>query len=223
MAKQGTMEWHGVNRRESLPGDELRVRDEVAELAQSGSWAALVEALSSSPWLANTWQPGDPSLFAPLHSAAQVGAPAEVVERLIELGAWRTLRCAAGERAVDVARRCDHQRLASLLEPTIARPVPPDLLRELERHFHGVIEERARALIDEHALRLPALEPLTEYESVGVWFPIPGMSGGFAYKLADHGAAPRLITTSWSLAISGSGQWHEITSDGSRLVAKGFL
>jgi hypothetical protein len=223
MAKPSTMEWHGVNRRESLHADELRVRDQIADLARDGAWAALVDALASSPWLANSWQPGDRSLFTPLHSAAEAGAPASVVERLIELGSWRTLRCASGERAADLARRRDHLRLACLLEPVIRRPIPSRPLRELERHFHAVIEDRARELLDEHALRLPEIEPLTEHDHVGVWFPIPGMSGGFAYKLADHGAAPRLITTSWSLAASGSGQCHEVTPGGSRLVARGAL
>lgn len=54
------------------------------------------------------------------------GAPVEVVTRLIELGAWRGLRNAAGERPVDIARRRGHRRLLDILEPPLRVRMPPE-------------------------------------------------------------------------------------------------
>ncbi len=57
----------------------------------------------------------------------------------------------------------------------------------------------------------------------GIWLPIPGMAGGFHYWLARGTPDPLLVTTSWSRMADGSGQRHEITPYGSRLVAEGFV
>ena len=44
--------------------------------------------------------------------------------RLVELGAWRTLRNARGERAVDVAGRLGHNHLLGVLKPAFRHQVP---------------------------------------------------------------------------------------------------
>jgi len=86
-----------------------------------------------------------------------------------------------------------------------------------------VIRERAGRLIEEQHLRLPELEPLLEMECPHIWFPIPGMYGGFSYRLAEVGVEATLITDSWCRVVGGSGQRHEVTSAGSRLVEEGFV
>ena len=48
-------------------------------------------------------RPGGHSRYTVLHQAAHGGAPVAVVEQLLALGAWRTIRTACGERPVDVA------------------------------------------------------------------------------------------------------------------------
>ncbi len=56
-----------------------------------------------------------------------------------------------------------------------------------------------------------------------MWFPVPGMYGGFKYYLQGSGDNTKLISESWCRVAGGSGQQHEITSEGSKLVAQGFV
>jgi hypothetical protein len=86
-----------------------------------------------------------------------------------------------------------------------------------------VIRERASKLVEEHALRLPEVEPLLEMERLKVWFAVPGMYGGFSYWLEEAGVQAKLITESWCRVVDGSGQRQEITSSGSRLTEEGFV
>jgi hypothetical protein len=122
-----------------------------------------------------------------------------VIREMLDIGAWRTLQNARGERPVDIARKRVHHQLVPILEPVLKREVPLGIVLKLQSHFHRVIRERANHLIEEHALRLPELEPLLEMESPRVWFAIPGMYGGFSYRLEKAGVEPKLITESWSL------------------------
>jgi hypothetical protein len=104
------------------------------------------------------------------------------------------------------------------------RKVDPRALERMQGHFHDVIRARVAALegmLD--ALRLPELEPMTEYASAKFWFAVPGMYGGFAYWLAEDGATPRLVSESWCRVVEGSGERHEVTPDGARLVDSGFV
>jgi hypothetical protein len=49
------------------------------------------------------------------------------------------------------------------------------------------------------------------------------MYGGFYYRLDAAGVDAKLISESWSRVVGGSGQRHEVTSEGSRLVDEGFV
>ena len=49
------------------------------------------------------------------------------------------------------------------------------------------------------------------------------MYGGFAYWLEPRDEGIALIAESWIRVVEGSGQRHEITADGSRLVGEGFV
>jgi len=103
------------------------------------------------------------------------------------------------------------------------REIPSDTLCAIERHFHALIRQRAGTLIDEHGLQLPNLSELLGASESKAWFPIPGMYGGFRYWLEGQGADTRLITESWCRIADGSGQRHEVTVAGSRLVEEGFV
>jgi len=91
-------------------------------------------------------------------------------------------------------------------------------LRAIQNHFHKLIRTRAGPLADE--LELPEL---TGSEQLEKWFPVPGMCGGFKYWLEGEGDEAKLVTESWSRTTEGSGQRHEITVDGLRLVDEGFV
>lgn len=96
----------------------------------------------------------------------------------------------------------------------------------IEQHFHAVILGRAKKLVEESCLTLPKLSHLRTAvigERRRASFPIPGMYGGFYYWLEGEGDTVKLISESWSRIWGGSGQRHEITREGSVLVAEGFV
>lgn len=220
---RSTQTWDGITRLETLSEWAAEARQRIADAGRSYDWGALVTAATAHPEFVNATRLGGSSLYAPLHQVAHGGAPVHVAERLLALGAWRTLRNARGERPVDVAQRRAHGHLLGVLEPALARPVPPDVLSAMQKHFHAVIRERATELVDKEQLRLPELEPLLEEEKVTVWFAVPGMYGGFNYRLTEDGIDAKLVVESWCRVVGGSGQRHEITSAGTRLVEEGFV
>ncbi len=46
-----------------------------------------------------------------------------------------------------------------------------------------------------------------------MWFPVPGMYGGFSYRLESAGVEAKLVSESWCRVVGGSGQRHEITRE----------
>jgi hypothetical protein len=47
------------------------------------------------------------------------------------------------------------------------------------------------------------------------------MYGGFSFRLESASVEAKLICESWCAVVGGSGKRHEITAEGSCLVAKG--
>lgn len=215
--------WDGITRAESLSDEAVQRRGALADAAKRYDWAVVLDLLAKNPDWVNATRLGGASRYTPLHQAAHGGAPADIVRRLIGLGALRTLRNARGERSVDVAARRGHQHLIGVLTPQLKHRVPLDALLKIQAHFHAVIRDSAGDLVKEHARRLPELEPLLELDPPEMWFPIPGMYGGFSYHLETVGADALLVSESWSRVVWGSGQRHEISSAGSRLVEEGFV
>lgn len=215
--------WDGITRAEGLREDVVQVRNALADATRRYEWPLMFDLLAAHRELVNSTRLGGLSWYTPLHQAAHGDAPAEVVRRLVGLGAWRTLRNSRGERAVDVAERCGHRRLVGALTPEFVHDVPLEDLGMIQVHFHAVIQGRAKALIQKHALRLPELEPLLELPSPQARFPVPGMYGSFSYELKVADGDVTLVSESWSRVVDGSGQRHVITTAGSRLVEEGFV
>ena len=82
---------------------------------------------------------------------------------------------------------------------------------------------RSERLVEEQQLRLPELEPLLELDQPKMYFPVPGMYGGFLYQLESEGVQAKLVSVSWCRIADGSEERHEITSIGSRLVDEGYV
>lgn len=215
--------WDGVTLPETLGEDSVRARQGLAAAAKDYDWTRVLAILSEHPEWVNTTRPGGTSLYAPLHQAAHGGAPVEIVRRVIGLGAWRTLQNIRGERPVDIAERRGHSHLLGILVPDPKRHVPLGILLRIQAHFHAVIRGRAEREVQQHGLRLPELEPLLEFDDLRVWFAVPGMYGGFSYRLEAEGVEAKLVSESWIRVVQGSGERHEITSAGSQLVAEGFV
>jgi hypothetical protein len=210
--------WDGVTQRSSFGEHVVKVRDRLADAARVGEWTVVFEVLEEAPQWVNSGRVGGTRGYTPLHQAAWHGANADVVDRLLKLGAWRTLRNSSGETARDVAMRREHTHLIELMTPVICHPVSTEVLTRLESNLHGLIRERAADLVREHRLRLPELSPLTEVAEPTFWFPVPGMYGGFRYTL--DGA--ELAVDSWCRIVGGSGETHRVTADGVRLVESGW-
>lgn len=215
--------WDGTTRVETLHKESAKECIALADAAKAGHWKKVLEIVTDSPKLVNCSRPGGHSFYAPLHQAAYHGATLDLVERLLRLGAFRTLRNARGERPLDVAARRGHAHLAQALQPEVRHFVPEGVLRKIEANFHSVIVGRAADLVAEHALRLPLLEPLLEQLRPEMWFPVPGMYGGFRYFLEQERPEALLVSESWSRVVGGSGQRHHITSLQAVLVEEGFV
>jgi hypothetical protein len=215
--------WDGIRKIDSIKDELARRRHAIADAARNYDWPQVIDLVTADINLVNVSRLGGSSLYAPLHQAAHGGAPISVATRLIELGAWRTLQNVAGERPVDVADRQGHQHLLGVLTPTWKRHVPIGVLLRIQTHFHAVIRARIDHQLPDHGLRLPELEPLLELEQPQMWFPVPGMYGGFNYRLVATGVEAKLVSESWSRVVGGSGQRHLITSMGSELLEEGFV
>jgi hypothetical protein len=211
--------WDGVLYRATSPGWAVGARIDLAVASQAYDWWTVFDLILHHPHFINSTRPDEPSRLAPLHRAAGGGVPPEIANRLIAAGAWRGLRTAAGERPVDIARRCGHTHLLAALEPPCRVSITPAALDALQKQFHELIHQRMREFDVPHELRLPELEVLLELDRPELWFPIPGMNGGFQFRLQSAPTGPRLISASWSRLVSGSEERHEITESGVRTVA----
>ncbi|MGQ9858525.1 MAG: hypothetical protein ACUVS3_07520 [Thermodesulfobacteriota bacterium] len=67
---------------------------------------------------------------------------------------------------------------------------------KIQSHFHEVIPGRIDRELPDQGLRLPELEPLLELDRPQMWFPVPGMYGGFSYRLGSIGADAKLVSES---------------------------
>ena len=218
-----SIKWDGITKSATLQKDEVKIRHRLADAAKIYDWQKTLEILNQRSDLINVTRPDGQAFYTPLHQATHGNAPVKVVQEMIGMGAWRTLKNANGERPVDIAIAKKHQHLVRLLEPVYKTKVSLNILQKIQQLFHATILSRAKDLIEKSALRLPEIEPLLEINQPQMWFPVPGMYGGFNYWLDSEGNEAKLISESWCRVVGGSGQRHEITSNESRLVDEGFI
>ena len=214
-----TAEWPGSLDPDVLNPSYVGRAHRLADAAKVGRWAMVVELLESdSAPNPNHWRIGGDSWFTPLHQAAWLGAPVDVIERLIRCGAWRSLRTADGARAVDLAQKCGHLHLLE----TLAAPEPSEHAQRMftawDHHLSGLIAERTRTLEPVRFRPVPT-EVIVMEKLESLWVPYPGMYGGFTMSVHRN----RLIVESWSRVVGGSGQAHVITEGGCVLVEEGFV
>jgi len=176
--------WDGVTRSATLSDWAVEARHRLADCAKAYDWPGVFAILAEHPEMVNASRPDGKSWYAPLHQAAYGGASADVVERLVRQGAWRLLRTAAGDLPIDIARRNGQTHLLDVLKHRWTLDVRAEELAAIQDRFHRVIEGRVAKLVDEHGLRLPELVVLTELDRPEAWFAVPGMYGGFTYRLA---------------------------------------
>lgn len=213
--------WHGALDADGWKDSALEASHRLADVARAGDWDAVLRLVGSGrstyPTV-NSWRAVGTSWYAPLHQAAWHGAPVEVVERLLALGAWRNLPTADGQTAHDIATEKGHHHLATVLEPPTVRRFDAAVAARLETHLAALVESRIRPQL-KIRLRHPVVSVLTETPEQAIWYPVPGMYGGFAIRLREQ----HLYVESWSRIAGGSGQAHVVTHEGAVLVDSGFV
>jgi hypothetical protein len=134
---------------------------------------------------------------------------------------WRRKYNGLTAENAEVAMLRDGLRIAGVHKPPNANG--DDSLSRIEANFHGLIHRRAKEGRLDQPLDLPKIgfEMLEEKEQR--WFPVPGMYGGFAYRLRRRGETLALVTESWSRVVDGSGQRHLVTTDAVVLEEEGFV
>ena len=222
-----------------LDDDVVAAGHQLADAAKQGDWSTVFILLGNptAPVRVNGWRPGGKALFTVLHQAAWHGASADVAAELIRLGALRTLTDSHGRTPyrVRVDRDLDAgtTKAALLQNKTLAlrsllRPTPSSLTPErtsaLDKHLGECIDGRLRGMFQggrhpRSVLRYPPVEILEELPGQRVWFPVPGMFGGFEIVLR-HGY---LEVKSWNSMVAGSSQAHLITHEGVIRVDDGFV
>ncbi len=108
------------------------------------------------------------------------------------------------------------------LEPEILHPVDAARLAFIQELFHGLVRATMLGYNIVEPLRLPQLSVLTEFGDDSLWFPIPGMFGGFNLWFEGNGRDAVLWAESWSRMVNGSGMRHRITPVEIILVEEGF-
>lgn len=101
----------------------------------------------------------------------------------------------------------------------------------IQQRLHQLIIRRATNFKLDHFLNLedkelPTIDDILDSETDDLfeakWFPIPGMYGGFAYRLMPGKDIITLEASSWSRVCGGSGEKHHVTSVETKLIEKGF-
>lgn len=134
--------WPGILDAELASGSH-----ELADAASVGDWEAVIELLGSpktASRLINTWRPGGVSLVAPLHQAAINGAPVDIVEKLVEMGAWRNLEDSRGWRPIDLAVLHGRSELVGLLTPPESGQLESALNRALTYRLGKLLTDVTR-------------------------------------------------------------------------------
>jgi hypothetical protein len=206
--------WDGRTTR--LSNTEGRAeRDAFADAARDGRWEDVFAQLDRAPELVNSWRPGGPSWYTPVHQAAWHGADLSVVRRLLTYGAWLTMRSARGDRPLDIALRGGHTHLTGSLLPVVHHPLPTDLHTVLQRRLHEVIRMVAGNYADD--MRLPELDVLTELARPRVNLGVPGLGASVEVELKGD----ELEVLTWSRFVEGSEETRRISAKGTELISSG--
>ena len=234
--------WQGVLNPGELHAHVALAQNKLADAAKAGQWSTVLRLLDEAGDVVNVngWRPGGTAWFTPLHQVAWYGAPVTVAAELVARGALRSLTDARGRTPHDVRLARDakerakkgiaalshpgrHLALRSFLTPP-ASPLSTTQAQALDTHLAALIDSRVAGVLYDGrnprtVLRYPPVAILHEVPGQRLWFPVPGMFGGFAIELRQG----YLDVKSWCRVVGGSGQAHVITEAGAELVDSGFV
>lgn len=183
--------WPCVVNRGYMIDSEFQEGSFLADYAKRGKWVRVLQMLHPDNHLINVNQsaPGDGSKSAVLHRAAELGAPDDVAEALLERGAFRSLRNADGQIPFEIAvAAAQSPSMLELLRPG-ASPFGAEELTRLDAIVADVIDHYIQPLFGSHdlskILRYPPVEVLHEAQGGELWMQVPRMMGGFRIMLGD--------------------------------------
>jgi hypothetical protein len=183
--------WPCVVNRGYMIDSEFQEGSFLADYAKRGKWAKVLQMLHPDNHLINVNQsaPGDGSRSTVLHRAAELGAPEDVSEALLERGAFRSLRNADGRTPFEIAVvTAQSPSMLELLRPE-ASPFDAEELTRLDAIVAEVIGHYIQPLFGSHdlgkILRYPPVEVLHEAPGGELWMQVPRMLGGFRITLRD--------------------------------------
>lgn len=95
----------------------------------------------------------------------------------------------------------------------------------IQELFRGVIRARCQQGGIPVPRRLPRLDslPIGRGDDDFTWFAVPGMYGGFNYRLERREVELQLVAESWCRVVDGSGMRHVVTAKQAVLVDEGFV
>ena len=213
-------EWNGV------PGTKQELTDLRRELAagvERGDWTGYFSRPAGNPRPVNLAFLDRGAWSTLLHEAVRLNAPSEFVRELVRLGAFRTVKDSQGLRPVDLASKKGFVHLVEPLEPRSGPPAHSNRLEHMQELFHGLIRSTLLTYNVRETLWLPQLSILAESSADSIWFPIPGMYGGFHFWLEGTDRSSALVAESWSRVVGGSGMRHRITPVEVVLEEEGFV
>jgi hypothetical protein len=183
--------WPCVVNRGYMIDSEFQEGSFLADYAKRGKWVKVLQMLHPDNHLINVNQtaPGDGTRSTVLHRAAELGAPDDVVQALLERGAFRSLRNAEGRTPVEIALMTGQPSpMLELLRPESSPFVAEELIR-LDAIVADVIDHYIQPLFGSHdlgtILRYPPVEVLHEAPGRELWMQVPRMMGGFRITLGD--------------------------------------
>jgi hypothetical protein len=215
--------WYGAI---SLKGMNYHLLSESKAIDQAlaaGDWPSVIRVLEGSSDLVNAVFPKNRKQSTLLHMAAVGEASPYIVEELLRLGAFRTVKDASGLQAVEIAERAGADYLLTLLKPETNRNLEPERLSFIQEMFHGFLRTFMLAYKTPVPLRLPQLSVFTEVDRLRVWFPIPMMAGGCNFWIEEEERQSVLHAETWCRICDGSGMHHRITPFEITVIEEGFV
>lgn len=219
-----TIEWDGVRKAATINESRYKLLTDIFQNARSKNWDRTFRILSmESRHIIDSVQPDERTDYTLLHHAAEQGNT-NAIGRLLELRASKSVMDINGRMPYDLVRDLhEHEGMYEMLRPIPIKEEDEIALNKIQYHLHSLIMEIAGELVRNHELRLPQIRVLIEHSDCNMWFPIPGMYGGFNIILNRDNEGVFLIAESWSRVAEGSGMRHKINQHGINMLDEGFV
>jgi len=219
-----TIEWDGVRKAATINESRCKLLNDIFQNARLENWDRTFRILSmESRHIIDSVQPDEKTDYTLLHHAAEQGNT-NAIGTLLDLGASKSIVDMNGRIPYDLIKDFyEHEEMYEMLRPISIKEEDETVLNKIQYNLHSLIMEIAGDPVRNHELRLPQIRVLLEHLDCNMWFPIPGMYGGFNVMFNNDSEGVFLIAESWSRIAEGSGMRHKINQYGTSLIDEGFV